>query len=198
MAYEHMTYEAILSRMIERVTAKYPNLDTREGSLIFNALAPAAVELAIMYTELDNVLSESFVGTATREYLLIACEQMGMDISSFDANAGVHKAEFDVEVPIGSRWNCDLYNYAVAEFIEKNAETQFYEYKLVYYGYSRHLLRTQTSDHNVVKKRYKICDAVLDYNRNRDGCYTRVKFFIAKVFFFQHYRILLFNTLLTL
>lgn len=131
MAYENMTYEVILSRMIERVTAKYPNLDTREGSLIFNALAPAAVELAIMYTELDNVLGESFVSTATREYLLIACQQMGMDITAFDANAGVHKAEFDIEVPIGSRWNCDLYNYTVVEFIEKNKNTNLYEYKLV-------------------------------------------------------------------
>ena len=131
MAYEHLTYEAILSRMIERVTKKYPNLDTREGSLIFNALAPAAVELAIMYTELDNVLSESFVGTASRDYLLIACEQMGIDTSTFDANAGVHKAEFDVEVPINSRWNCDLYNYMVTEFIGKNTKTNFYEYKLI-------------------------------------------------------------------
>lgn len=131
MAYENMTYEVILSRMMERVTAKYPNLDTREGSLIFNALAPAAVELAIMYTELDNVLNESFVGTATREYLLIACQQMGMDITAFDANAGVHKAEFDIEVPIGSRWNCDLYNYAVVEFIGKNNETNLYEYRVM-------------------------------------------------------------------
>jgi uncharacterized phage protein gp47/JayE len=131
MAYENMTYEAILSRMIERVSAKYPTLDTREGSLIFNALAPAAIELAIMYTELDNVLSESFVGTASREYLLIACEQMGMDTSSFAANAGIHKAEFDIEVPINSRWNCDLYNYMVTEFIGKNAETNLYEYKMI-------------------------------------------------------------------
>ena len=117
MAYESQTYETILSRMMGRVSEQYPNLDTREGSILFNALAPAALELAIMYTELDNVLKESFVNTASREYILIGCEQMGMDVSVFDASAGVHKGEFDVEVPIGSRWNCDLYNYTVTEYL---------------------------------------------------------------------------------
>lgn len=116
MAYEEMTYEVILQRMIDRVTAKYPNLDNREGSIIFDALAPAAVELAIMYTELDNSRDESFIGTASREYILIGCEQMGMDISIFEAKAGVHRGIFDVQVPIGSRWNCELFNYTVTEY----------------------------------------------------------------------------------
>ena len=125
MAYENMTYEYILHRMIDRVTAKYPNIDTREGSIIFNALAPAAIELTILYGELDNVLNESFVDTASREYLFIACQQMGMDTSVFDASAGVHMGVFNVEVPIGSRWNCDLYNYVVTEFIEEDENGNF-------------------------------------------------------------------------
>lgn len=129
MAYEHMTYEVILNRMMERVTADYPNLDTREGSILFNALAPAAVELAIMYTELDNAINESFVDTATREYILIACKQMGIDISVFEANAGVHKGVFDVEVPIGSRWNCELYNYTVTDFLGLD-ENGYYTYRM--------------------------------------------------------------------
>lgn len=117
MAYEEMTYEVILQRMMDRVTASYPNIDNREGSILFNALAPAALELAIMYTELDNAISESFVDTASREYLLIGCEQIGMNTSVFEASCGVHKGVFNVEVPIGSRWNCDLYNYTVTEYV---------------------------------------------------------------------------------
>ena len=39
MAYENMTYELILKRMMDRVTTNYPNLDRREGSIIFNGLA---------------------------------------------------------------------------------------------------------------------------------------------------------------
>lgn len=128
MAYEDMTYEVILQRMMDRVTAKYPNLDNREGSIIFNALAPAALEMAVMYTELNNALNQSFVSTATRSFMLIACEQMGMNISQFDAKAGVHKGEFDVEVPIGSRWNCELFNYTVTEFIGMNGD--YYTYQM--------------------------------------------------------------------
>ena len=128
MAYENMTYEVILQRMMDIVTAQYPNLDNREGSIIFNALAPAAIELAIMYTELDNVRSESFVNTASREYILIGCEQMGMDTRVFEASAGIHKGEFDVEVAIGYRWNCDLYNYEVTEYIGKVGH--YYTYKM--------------------------------------------------------------------
>jgi uncharacterized phage protein gp47/JayE len=129
MAYEHMTYEVILQRMLDRVTANYPDLDTREGSIIYNAVAPAAVELAIMYTELDNVLLESFVGTASREYLFVACEQMGMDTLVFNATTSTHKGIFNVEVPIGSRWNCDLYNYTVDEYLGQEANG-YYTYKM--------------------------------------------------------------------
>lgn len=129
MAYENMTYEVILQRMIDRVTAKYPDLDNREGSIIFNALASAAIELAIKYSELNNTRNESSVSTATREYILLGCRDMGMDVSVFEANAGTHKAVFNVEVPIGSRWNCELYNYTVTEYI--GVEENAYAYRVV-------------------------------------------------------------------
>lgn len=128
MAYEDMTYEVILQRMMDRVTASYPNIDNREGSILFNALAPAALELAIMYTELDNAINESFIDTASREYLLIGCNQIGLDTSVFEATGGVHKGVFDVEVPIGSRWNCDLYNYVVTNYI--GLENSYYTYRM--------------------------------------------------------------------
>lgn len=129
MAYEDMTYEVILKRMMDRVNATHPNLDDREGSIIFNALAPAAIELAVMYTELDNSRNESSVSTASREYILIGCKDMGMDITQFEASAGTHKGEFDVQVAIGSRWNCDLYNYEVTEYL--GIENDYHTYKMV-------------------------------------------------------------------
>lgn len=129
MAYEHMTYEFILNRMMERVESQYPNLDRREGSIIFNALAGAAVELAIAYVELDNAINESFVNTASREFILRGCEQVGMDISRFEASGGIHKGVFDVEVPLGSRWNYDLYNYTVNAYI--GLEDGYHTYAIV-------------------------------------------------------------------
>jgi uncharacterized phage protein gp47/JayE len=129
MAYELMTYEVILERMINRVADEYPNIDTREGSMLYNALASAAVELAIAYTELDNILVESFVSTASREYLIVACEQMGIDTSMFNATNSVHKGRFNAEVELESRWNCGLYNYQVTE--ELGEEDGYYTYKLL-------------------------------------------------------------------
>ena len=41
MAYEDITYEVILQRMLNRVPN---NMDKREGSIIYDALAPAEVE----------------------------------------------------------------------------------------------------------------------------------------------------------
>ena len=129
MAYESQTYENILNRMMTRVREQYPNLDDREGSILFNALAPAALELAVMYTELDIVLGESFPDTASRHYLLVACEQVGIDISQFDAYAGTFKGEFNAEVSIGSRWNCDLYNYTVEEYLGQENGYHYYSMK---------------------------------------------------------------------
>lgn len=130
MAYEDKTYEAIMNSMLSNISTQHPDLDIREGSLIYNAIAPCAMELAIAYVELDNVAKESFANTASRGYLYILCSQMGIDTSIFDATAGVFKGEFDVQVPIGSRWNHDVYNYTVTEYIGQDNDTQYYQYRM--------------------------------------------------------------------
>lgn len=130
MAYEHMTYEALIERTMNRVTSNYTNLDNREGSILFNGIASACLELAIAYVELDNTRDESSVDTASREFLFLACKQMGMDTSIFESHAGKFQGEFDVEVVIGSRWNCDLYNYTVDTLIGIDAETGYYKYSM--------------------------------------------------------------------
>lgn len=128
MAYEDFTYEVIYQRMMDRVRAKYPNLDRREGSISSNALMSAALELAVAYTELENTRNESFVKTASRDSLYLACEQIGMDTTRFNASSGVHKGVFDVEVPMGSQWNCELYNYTVTEYLGK--EDGYFAYRM--------------------------------------------------------------------
>lgn len=64
--YEQQTYETILNRMLDRVPE---GIDKREGSIIYDALAPAAVEMAQMYIELDVNANLKFADTATGEYL---------------------------------------------------------------------------------------------------------------------------------
>jgi uncharacterized phage protein gp47/JayE len=128
--YEGRTYDFLLNRMLERVAENYPLVDTREGSIIFDALAPEALELAIAYVELEQLRNETFILTATREGKLQRCIEQGIDVSIFEATPGSFRGEFNIEVPIGSRWNLDLYNYTVVETLGQNEDTQYYEYVL--------------------------------------------------------------------
>lgn len=64
--YEDQTFENILERMLDRVP---DDIDKREGSIIYDALAPAAAELAQMYIELDLNENLCFPDTATGDYL---------------------------------------------------------------------------------------------------------------------------------
>lgn len=112
--YENITYEDILQRMLDRV----PNsMDKREGSIIYDALAPAAVELKLMYIELDTIMNESFADTASREYLIRRASERG--IIPEPATNAILKGVFTpsgVDV-LGKRFNCDELNYIAIEKI---------------------------------------------------------------------------------
>ena len=110
--YEDITFEVILQRMLDRVP---DNIDKREGSIIYNALAPAAVELQNMYIEFDWILNQSFADTATREYLIKRCVERG--IYPYEATNAILKGVFNIDVPIGSRFSLDDLNYEVIEKI---------------------------------------------------------------------------------
>lgn len=113
--YEEITYEDLLDRMLERVP---DSIDKREGSVIYDALAPAAAELQLMYIELDTILNETFADTASREYLIRRAKERG--ITPEEATYAVLKGEFNIEVPIGSRFNCNDLNYVVEEKLEED------------------------------------------------------------------------------
>ncbi len=111
--YENYTYEYILKSILDRISEADRTIDTREGSAMWYAVAPVAIELAIAYTNLDALSKESFVGTATREGMYRACEDLGIDTSQFDASAGVFEGHFNTSVSNGSRWMCGEYIFVV-------------------------------------------------------------------------------------
>lgn len=120
--YEDVTYEVILDRMLDRVLEQNPNIDTREGSIIYNALAPAAVELQNMYIQLDAILNESFADTQTRDYLIKRCAERGVNVEA--ATYAIRKGEFtpnSLAIPIGSRFSLGVLNYVIEEKIEDGA-----------------------------------------------------------------------------
>lgn len=113
--YENITYEDILQRMLDRV----PNsIDKREGSIIFDALAPAAVELQLMYIEFDTILQETFGDTASREYLIRRAAERG--VIPYPATHAVLKAiatPSTINIPVGSRFSLNQLNYVITEKI---------------------------------------------------------------------------------
>lgn len=125
--YEEQTFEKILQRSLDRVGV---DVDKREGSLIMNAIAPVSAEHANIYILLDGIISDGFADTASREYLVRRCRERG--IVPHAATYAVLKGKFNMEVPIGSRFNLDELNYEAIEFIESADEdgTLFYYYQM--------------------------------------------------------------------
>lgn len=119
--YSSETYEKILQRMLDRVPSKF---DKREGSIIYDATAPAAFELLNFYLALDIVLDEVFADTASREYLIRKCAERG--ITPKKATNAVVTGSFTpntLNVPIGTRFSHEDYNYIV---ISKISDGMYY------------------------------------------------------------------------
>lgn len=120
--FENVTYEDIMIRMLDRVRTEYPEVDTREGSLIYTAVAPCAIELANMYTELDRFLEESFAETASLEYLEKRANERGLTQNL--ATHAIMKGEFNVSVPVGSRFSLNEFNYVVIDSEESRLQCE--------------------------------------------------------------------------
>lgn len=130
------SYEEIMERCLKsgRVST---DVDKREGSVVFNGVAPAADEIALIYTLLDSVYENGFADTAEREYLIERCKERG--IVPYPATYAVLKADFNMEIPLGNRFNLDDLNYVVIEFIgtttnpsesEEEPDEQIWSYQL--------------------------------------------------------------------
>lgn len=116
---ENQTFESILERLLERVS---DDIDKREGSIIYDALAPAAAELTQVYIELDTVKKRLSVEDATGSDLTEICYQNS--VFRKGATKAIRKAVFNIEVPLNSRFSFENNTYKVLEHITG------FEYKL--------------------------------------------------------------------
>lgn len=81
-----MTYEEMLQAMLNKVPG---SVDKREGSVIYDALAPCAYFLAQQNFQLENYLDLVFPDTAVGEYLDRAVAAFG--VTRKTASAAVRK-----------------------------------------------------------------------------------------------------------
>ena len=112
--YEKVTYEEILKRMLDRVSNRF---DKREGSVIWDTHSPTAIELKILYVELDTIIREAYGDTASRDFLILRCKERG--IIPYPATPAVLKGVFTpatVDV-LGKRFSIETMNYVVTEKI---------------------------------------------------------------------------------
>ena len=84
--------------MLNRVS---DDVDKREGSIIYDALAPAAYFLADQYFQLENFIDLLLPDTALGEYLDRAVS--GYGVTRKEASAAIRKITTSGEIPAGSR-----------------------------------------------------------------------------------------------
>lgn len=112
--FEEKTYENLLDEKLDRVPDKY---DKREGSVIFDALAPNSMEDANIYITLEWLYRQMHGETADREDLVqIAKDTRG--IVPKPATPAILKAVFDCPVEIGTKLSHEDVNYIVTERLD--------------------------------------------------------------------------------
>lgn len=116
--YENMTFDKIEKRMLARVRSTF---DKREGSIIYDATAPAALELAEAYIMARVILRQTFATTADREFLTLRAAEF--NIYPEAATPAEVLGQFDIPVPLYTRFNSGNYNFIVTEVIDDIAHT---------------------------------------------------------------------------
>lgn len=114
--YEEQDFEEIVTRMLSNVDDKF---DKREGSIIYDAVAPIAMELAFFFNCLDMVMDEVFADTASYYYLIKRAAERGLFPK--EETQAVLKMEVTPEnaaITPGDRFNLNDLNYTVVKAIE--------------------------------------------------------------------------------
>lgn len=108
MAFQVPEYQELLQRILNRART---DIDKREGSIFYDAVAPVSVELLVAYTQLQMYLDQVFLDTATGEYLTRRAAEYG--VIRKPAVKAVRKATFNAPVAVGNRFEIDGLYYRV-------------------------------------------------------------------------------------
>lgn len=120
------TYEEILERMLNNVDEKF---DKREGSIIYTALSPIAIELMLIKEELKFNFNESFADTASLDSLILRANERGVE--HIEATNAIVRGKFspsniDIEGCIYTVENTEI-SYTVGKKISSDDIYSYYE-----------------------------------------------------------------------
>ena len=111
-----MTFDEVMNRLLEAVPT---TIDRRVGSVAYDNLASAALEFVKCYDEAKGALSNTYAGTAEREWLIKKCEEIG--VVPYEATYAVRKGIFTpstLELSVGERFNYEDLNFMILEKLE--------------------------------------------------------------------------------
>lgn len=121
--YEDKDFDSIMEDMLASVSDK---LDKREGSVIYDAIAPMAMELAQAYIDMDMILNEAYADTASYYYLIKRAAERG--IYPKEETYAVCKMVVEpvyTPISIGDRFALGDLNYEVTSVV--NAAAGIYQ-----------------------------------------------------------------------
>lgn len=113
------TFESIMTRMLSRIPS---NFDKREGSIIWDALAPAALELESLYFVLEGIIQENNVLQCSRQSLIYKAIERGL--APIPASKAIIEVKFNIPVSIGKHFQYKNLIYVV---IEKSRDDNYYK-----------------------------------------------------------------------
>lgn len=123
---EQFTFEYLINKALSYVP---DTLDKREGSIMYDALAPACMELSDYYMRLRQNYKDTYVMTAANDYLDYRMQEQGLE--RYQATYTIKRVDFatstgaPMPVPLGVRLSTisetSVINYQVTmPYIDKN------------------------------------------------------------------------------
>lgn len=117
--FSDITYSRLVERMLSRVKN---DVDKREGAIVYDAVAPAAAELAILYSLMTGEMDRAFPDTAAGIDLTNKVKERS--IFRLPATAAVRQGVFTGEngnrdIPIGSRFSGGTVNYTATQKVRQ-------------------------------------------------------------------------------
>lgn len=115
-SFEDQTFEVILDRMLNRIP---DDLDKREGSVIFDALAPASLELAQVYHLMTIMYRLIFGETTDGDMLELRAATFG--VYRKQATSSIRRGNFTdasgrpMDIPLGTRFVIENVTFHVIE-----------------------------------------------------------------------------------
>lgn len=109
------SYEEVLKSMLDRVDNQ---VDKREGSILYDALAPSAYVYTQQLFELRHFLDLVFITSSAGEYLDRAAAAAG--ITRKQENAAVRKIVTGRPTALGTRWSINDLAYQITKVLSDN------------------------------------------------------------------------------